>query len=611
MPDAVITKPGIDETESEFRVRLRNPDDFQSDTFRTIPIKRDKPRVFGIVGRLQGETNTTLQALRFPKEDGWTRGSVREWMDAHPDIGKSAPIDDEEMTNPVATAVIDRLHRILEKEPAADEVVHKAYRPSVIKAVDPEKHEVEVTISTRSIDRDREVVLPSGMRVKPPKRIPLMASHDYRELHKQIGEVVRIRPEEETIWARIRYLVGRGNEEADWAWVLVSEGLAAYSIGFIPTKWEDADLSDEKVVQQILAGKKPIRTYTEWELVETSQVSVPSNRDAVQHAVSKGLFTPKEGENILALFEEKIEDKPDPPKPSPPAPNPPLPNLQPLAPKPGVPEPGERNTASVALEIVEKNQDDVLDLLEGMETKAAWKIGGSRGLPLSDDESWDASAARSSLGDDLAVWKRAHIVYDADDPDQKGSYKLPFARREGGALKASKSGLQAARQRLSATEIPPNVRAAAGRFIDSYLGPQEEREATLRFVRDDPDAPDRIEVRDTSDILVYSGNVAGLSELILHAAEPKDVNVTVAPVTIDAANIKAVLETWATGFIEQLKSSLAEHAKAIPTFPADSAAFTSVKDLLEAVHAHVECVARSIAAAEIAKATGNVDAYRR
>lgn len=84
----IITKPGWDETDTSFRYRVREPGLFQEDTFRTVPIKRDKPRINSIMGRLKGENTMTLQSLIFPKEDDWTLDKAKEWLKDHPDIVK-------------------------------------------------------------------------------------------------------------------------------------------------------------------------------------------------------------------------------------------------------------------------------------------------------------------------------------------------------------------------------------------------------------------------------------------------------------------------------------------------------------------------------------------
>lgn len=99
-----------EETENEIRYRIRNPDLFDSDSFRRITIKKDKPRVFAIIGKLEGEDTTTLQALRFPKGDGWTLAEAKKWVKEHKDELKS--VDDEEinvMANAEELAVIASL----------------------------------------------------------------------------------------------------------------------------------------------------------------------------------------------------------------------------------------------------------------------------------------------------------------------------------------------------------------------------------------------------------------------------------------------------------------------------------------------------------------------
>jgi len=115
-----------------------------------------------------------------------------------------------------------------------------------------------------------------------------------------------------------------------------------------------------------------------------------------------------------------------------------------------------------------------------------WKVGGSRGLPVDEDSSWDASAADKRVrewagGDDKekidwAKFRRAFIVNDGSE--SFGGVKLGFADVKDGKLKAVKAGLVAARVVLNGgrggVSIPDNVKASAKKFVDSYLGAQEE-----------------------------------------------------------------------------------------------------------------------------------------
>lgn len=90
--DRDIVKVWEDKPETIF-YRIRDPKQFQEGSFRTIPIKRDKPRVNGIIGKLKGENKTTLQALRFPKGDGWTLDKAKKWVADHPEIKKDMDLE--------------------------------------------------------------------------------------------------------------------------------------------------------------------------------------------------------------------------------------------------------------------------------------------------------------------------------------------------------------------------------------------------------------------------------------------------------------------------------------------------------------------------------------
>ena len=79
---SVIKK--LEETENEFRYRVKDPELFDPDSFRQKTIKEDKPRVHAIFGKLKdGDDTMVIQSLRFPKEDGWTIESCEQWAQEH------------------------------------------------------------------------------------------------------------------------------------------------------------------------------------------------------------------------------------------------------------------------------------------------------------------------------------------------------------------------------------------------------------------------------------------------------------------------------------------------------------------------------------------------
>jgi HK97 family phage prohead protease len=163
------------------------------------------------------------------------------------------------------------------------ETVYKTYRAEV-KGVNVETGEVDmfIPVSTMSVDRDGEIVEPNAFKKTLPKfmkRPVLVASHDYKDLTNQIGEWSRLKIGDTGMDGKPKYYINEGNDQADWGFKLASKGMAAFSIGFIPTVWEDGDGT----------AKSPRRTYKEVELLEISQVIVPSNREAIQSVRSKGV----------------------------------------------------------------------------------------------------------------------------------------------------------------------------------------------------------------------------------------------------------------------------------------------------------------------------------
>lgn len=152
--------------------------------------------------------------------------------------------------------------------------IFKVYK-GVVKAINTDDFTVDVIVSTADVDRDKEKLNAEAFkkRLKYYKDHPvLLSSHRYDDLRKQIGEAQNVKVTDEGLNAKFKYYVGEGNPEADWAWVLAQKNIAGFSIGFIPFGFDDKDLEKD--------GYN--REYTDVELVEISQVLVPSNRQAVQ-----------------------------------------------------------------------------------------------------------------------------------------------------------------------------------------------------------------------------------------------------------------------------------------------------------------------------------------
>jgi hypothetical protein len=85
---------GWDENENNIRRRVREPDTFQSYSFRTIWLSEPEG-IRAVVGRLKGEDKLTIQSIIFSKKKDWTMEKARQWIKDHSDlqVGESEPAE--------------------------------------------------------------------------------------------------------------------------------------------------------------------------------------------------------------------------------------------------------------------------------------------------------------------------------------------------------------------------------------------------------------------------------------------------------------------------------------------------------------------------------------
>ena len=119
----------------------------------------------------------------------------------------------------------------------------------------------------------------------------LLSSHDYLQLRSQIGEWEELGVRDRRLEGVARYYIGEGNPEADWGFKIAERGRAAFSVGFIP------DLQAARRVPS--PGSWPSYEFTKQELVEVSQVTVPSNPEALQAAKAVDAVAERVVERLL------------------------------------------------------------------------------------------------------------------------------------------------------------------------------------------------------------------------------------------------------------------------------------------------------------------------
>jgi len=158
-----------------------------------------------------------------------------------------------------------------------------------------EGERAEITyVSTADLDRDGEVLLPSGCDLKEFRKAPqVLWGHNY-EL-PPIGSDQWIDADERGIIAKTVYAQ---TERAEEIWQLVKQGhLKTSSVGFVPLKWvnKNEDGWSKLITRLAKSGikidpEKTRRIYTKWLLLEHSKVSVPANINALTTSVAKGLL---------------------------------------------------------------------------------------------------------------------------------------------------------------------------------------------------------------------------------------------------------------------------------------------------------------------------------
>jgi hypothetical protein len=159
---------------------------------------------------------------------------------------------------------------------------------------------VAAILSTEEKDRDGDILRAAGWDLHSFEKHPvLLSSHNYGSLMNQIGEWENVHAEGTKLVGVAKYYIDAGNPEADWGFHLAKQGAAAYSVGFIPDMKgaevlpEDEQMSPWFVNYDFKEGH---------ELIETSHVTVPSNRGALQEGLKSFGMNPvqrKLGEHVL------------------------------------------------------------------------------------------------------------------------------------------------------------------------------------------------------------------------------------------------------------------------------------------------------------------------
>jgi HK97 family phage prohead protease len=155
--------------------------------------------------------------------------------------------------------------------------------------------EPSMAISTAAVDRDADVLQPSGARLDNYRKNPVVLfGHKYDAIPVGVSTSIEMHPFGLVAsWKRLE-----GDEFASRVRNAFDQGvLRAASVGFKP------------LASQPRKGGGS--TYTEWDLLEWSIVAVPANPEAVRTLKSAGLWTPaieKAGRVLSSMNESHIRE---------------------------------------------------------------------------------------------------------------------------------------------------------------------------------------------------------------------------------------------------------------------------------------------------------------
>lgn len=234
----------------------------------------------------------------------------------------------------------------------------------------------------------------------------------------------------------------------------------------------------------------------------------------------------------------------------------------------------------------------------------SWTVGADRELPVVPG-AWDGDKAAASVfawagfdGDspDAVKARRAFLIYDAERPELRGSYKLPIAHynSEVGRLEIVEGGLRAAASYLPQTDAPQDVLDRARNVLDLYFDKLHKQQGTQ-------DAPPRTQKMPHNVTVGLSrDNIKALAKLFASrgVAVPASITVAVAD-EVDAAKLQeklGELQMAMTEVMEVLAEAIAAKEEAV----------TAMVDMMSAAEAQAKVdeikAALAEAEAELAKA---------
>lgn len=171
-----------------------------------------------------------------------------------------------------------------------DNNMHKKNLEANVVGIEDDR--IVAKITTASVDRDGEVLIPQGMNAKEYEKNPvLFYNHDYAN---PIGTVKRLKRTNDAVIGELKFAKRPDNYQGDFfpqfVETLVKQGIIkGVSVGFVA---ENGGQRLASKADRSKFGDGIKKVFNKWKLLEVSIAPLPANQDALIEAVGKGYVSP-------------------------------------------------------------------------------------------------------------------------------------------------------------------------------------------------------------------------------------------------------------------------------------------------------------------------------
>jgi len=219
---------------------------------------------------------------------------------------------------PMHEASARELDELLKAQPTGPAHEYRRQASTGEVTTDEDERTDKSFITTDSLDRDGEVVLPSGGNFTEFRKNPVVTfAHRYDEL--PVGRALWLKRDEQKgrvgILAKTQYAAKPDDwGDAPWqpsaVWAMVQQGiLKGKSIGFLPLEVRPPTPKDVKARPDWEKAKLVI---SKWLLLEYAVAPVPSNPDALVQSIGKGLVVPESLLEAMGMMVPANTERDDP-----------------------------------------------------------------------------------------------------------------------------------------------------------------------------------------------------------------------------------------------------------------------------------------------------------